>query len=305
MASLRSHLFLFLLKHRQWLRLQWKRPVIDFESSILDLRAQVEQSSSRLGKVPKGIAVTPAVLESPYAEWIRPSEAVDEGCILYLHGGGYVMGSARAHRAIVAKFVQGSGVGALVVDYRLAPEHPFPAALDDALTAYRWLLDQGIPASKIVLAGDSAGGGLCLAALIAARDRNIPLPAAAVALSPWTDLRCTGLSYQRRDPVAPDGSWTVYAKYYAGGCDPGDPLISPLYAQLDQLPPLFISVGEDEVLLDDATRLAAKARQAGVPVELHIGERMVHCYPVFSPLFPEATAIMARICAFIRSQVSP
>jgi acetyl esterase/lipase len=188
------------------------------------------------------------------------------------------MGSSRSHRGFVAKFVAGSGLGALVFDYRLAPEHPFPAALEDALTAYRWLLAQGYAPAHIVFAGDSAGGGLCLAALLAIRDSDLPLPSAAAVLSPWTDLKSTGTSYSRRDPLAPDGSWHVYSTYYAGDNDPAMPLISPLYGNLAGLPRLLIYVGDDEAMVDDSVQFTEKARTAGVEVTLHVGKGMVHCY---------------------------
>lgn len=304
MPGLRSRLVLFLLKHRHWLRLRLKRETIDWNTSIPALRQRVERSAARLGKVPPGIDVATAPIPGLSAEWIRPSGSAGDRAMLYFHGGGYVMGSSRSHRGVVAKFVAGSGIGALLFDYRLAPEHPFPAALEDSLTAYRWLLEQGFPPERIVFAGDSAGAGLCLAALLAIRDDALPLPAAAALLSPWTDLKCTGGSYARRDPLAPDGSWQVYSAYYAGDNDPALPLISPLYGDLAGLPPLLIYVGEDETMLDDSVRFAEKARAAGVEVTLHVGQGMVHCYPALSPLFPEARAAMEDICAFLAGAAS-
>lgn len=303
MRSLRSYLVLFLLKHRHWFRLQRKRETIDWNTSIPALREKTERSAARLGKVPAGIDVVTAPIPGLYAEWIRPSASTRERAMLYFHGGGYVMGSAQSYRGVVAKFVVGSGIDTLLFDYRLAPEHPFPAALDDSLTAYRWLLAQGLAPEQIVFAGDSAGAGLCLATLLAARDNGMALPAAAAVLSPWTDLKCTGSSYSRRDPLAPEGSWLVYSTYYAGGHDLTDPLISPLYGELAGLPPLLIYVGEDESMLDDSVRFAEKARAAGVEVRLHVGPGMVHCYPALSPLFPEATAALDDICVFLASAV--
>lgn len=300
MNSLASRFFIFLLKHRHWFRLRLSREIIDWNTSIPALRERVEKSIGMFGKLPAGIEVSPVTIDGLSAEWIRPSRMPDDRAILYFHGGGYVMGSCRAYRAIVAKFVAGSGIGALVFDYRLAPEHPFPAALDDALAAYNWLLSQGLPPARIAFVGDSAGGGLCLATLLAIRDRGIALPAAAVALSPWTDLKCTGASYNRKDPLAPAGSWMVFGKSYAGKNDPALPLISPLYGDLTGLPPLLIYAGEDESMLDDATRFAEKARNAGVHTRLQVGEGMVHCYPILSPLFPEASEAMEDICAFLR-----
>jgi acetyl esterase/lipase len=229
---------------------------------------------------------------------------MDQPVIFYTHGGGYVSGSCSDHRGFVAKFVQGSGVGALLYEYRLAPEHPFPAALEDTLTAYRWLLSQSVSPSRIIIVGESAGGGLCLATLLALRDHGIPLPAAAVALSPWTDLRLTGESNRTRAKVSidPVGMSMVCSQYYAGDEDPGLPYISPLYGDLHGLPPLLIYVGNDEMGRDDSTRFAEKAKAAGVDVTLRVGEGMVHCYPLFAPLFPEATQAMQEICAFIKGK---
>ena len=235
------------------------------------------------------------------AEWIAPSGATKDKAILYFHGGGYVVGSSKMHRGIVAKFVKGSGIGALVFDYRLAPEHPFPAALDDSVAAYRWLLAEGLSPANIAFIGDSGGGGLCLAALLALKDQGVPLPAVAVALSPWTDLTNSGDSWTTNaevDTLCWRQAQTVFSKYYAGDHDPSLPWISPLYGVLSGLPPTLIYVGGHELLLDDSTRFAQKAKDAGVDVTLHIGEGMFHCYPVCAPLFPEAKQAIAEICAF-------
>ncbi len=307
MPSLQSRLFLFVLKHRHLLRFQLKRrATIDWNTSIPRLRQEAEKTSKLFGKLPKGIEVSPVTIDGLLAEWILPSQATKEKVILYFHGGGYVMGSVQSHRTHVAKFVKGSEVGALLFGYRLAPEHPFPAALDDSVTAYRWLLAQGVSPSHIVFAGDSAGGGLCLATLIALRDKGIHLPAAAVALSPWTDLKCTGESYKTKakvDPLTWPESWTVFSHYYVKGNDPGNPWISPLYGDPHGLSPILIYVGENEVLLDDSTRFAEKAKNAGVDVTLKVGEGMFHCFPVCSPLFPEAKQAMDEICTFIKTHI--
>lgn len=300
MSSLASRFFIFILRHRHLLRFKFSREIIDCNTSIPALRKRIEKSLGMFGKLPTGVEISPATIGGLYAEWIRPSRMPHDRAILYFHGGGYVMGSCSAYRSIVAKFAAGSGIGALVFDYRLAPEHPFPAALDDSLAAYTWLLSQGLSPDRITFVGDSAGGGLCLATLLAIRDRGIALPAAAVALSPWTDLKCTGASYHRKDPLAPEGSWMVHSKYYAGDNDPALPLISPLYGDVTRLPPLLIYAGGDESMLDDATRFAEKARKAGVNTRLQVGAGMVHCYPVLSPLFPEASEAMEDICAFLR-----
>lgn len=205
----------------------------------------------------------------------------------------------------MAKFVQGSGVAALLYEYRLAPEHPFPTALDDSVAAYRWLLTQGVSPSQIVFAGDSAGGGLCLATLLALKDQGILLPAAAVAISPWTDLKCIGESYRTNAKrcLSPAGTWTAFSKHYVGNHDPCSPWISPLYGDLHGLPPTLIYVGGDEILRDDSICFAEKAKDAGVDVTLKVGEGMFHCFAVCPPMFPEATQAMEEICAFIKMQL--
>jgi acetyl esterase/lipase len=280
--------------------------VVDWNTSIPRLRREFEEGAQKFGKIPQGIDVIPVTVDGIPAEWIQPTGATHERVILFTHGGGYVTGSCADHRMHVAKVVQGCGVVALLFDYRLAPEHPFPAALEDAVKAYRWLLAQGVPPAGIVIVGDSAGGGLALATLLALRDQGVPLPAAAVAVSPWTDLACTGESYRTKARVAIDtpGSWTVWGSYYYKGSDPRLPLISPLYGDLHGLPPILIEVGEDEVLRDDSIRFAARAREAGVDVTLRVAQGMVHCYPFFAPLFPEARQAMDEICSFVKAQAN-
>jgi monoterpene epsilon-lactone hydrolase len=305
MPSFRSRLFLFVLRNRHLLRFRLKRrDIIDWNTSVEELRREVGKTSKLFGKLPKRITVSPVNIDDLYAEWISLSGAEKDRAILYFHGGGYVMGSVPTHRTHVAKFVKGSGVNALLFEYRQAPDNPFPAAVEDSVKAYQWLLAQGIAPSHIIFTGDSAGGGLALATLLALKDKNMPLPKAAIALSPWTDLKCTGDSYHTaNDPLSPGESWTVFSKYYAGDSDPTNPWISPLYGDLHGLPPLLIYVGEHEVLRDDSIRFAEKAKEAGVDVNLTVGKGMFHCYPVCSPLFPEATQAMEEICAFIKKQI--
>jgi acetyl esterase/lipase len=177
--------------------------------------------------------------------------------------------------------------------------------LEDSLTAYRWLLDQGTAPENIVMMGESAGGGLCLATLLAVRDHGLPLPAGAVALSPWTDLKLTSESYRtkRKVCISPPGMSNVCSKYYYGDHDPTDPWISPLYGDLHGLPPIFINVGTYETMLDDSTRFAAKAKAAGVDTTLVVGEKMIHCYPLMAPMFPEATQALGELCVFIKKRL--
>jgi monoterpene epsilon-lactone hydrolase len=223
------------------------------------------------------------------AEWITAPGVSADRAVLYLHGGGYVMGSLKTHRDLMGRISRAAQARVLGLDYRLAPEHPFPAAVDDAVSGYRFLLDQGLRPSRIAVAGDSAGGALTLATLVAARDAGLALPAAAVCMSPWVDLEGTGESMKTRlhvDPIAsPDGT-RLLAQTYLAGKDPRTPLAAPLHADLKGLPPLLIQVGDHEALLDDSTRIADKARAARVKVTLEIWPEMIHVWQLFASFLP-------------------
>ena len=305
MLSFRGRIIKLLLQNRHLFQFKLKNEIVNWSKheSILKFRQEVEDGAGKFGKLPKDIEVLPVNIDNLYAEWILPNNPIKDKVILYFHGGGYVSGTCFSHRSITSKFVKGSGIGALLFQYRLAPEHPYPAALEDSLAAYRWLLDQGINPSNIAFVGDSAGGGLCLAALLAIRDQGIPLPASAVAYSPVTDFKCTSESHKTKVKVclSPEGMAPALAKHYAGDNDPGLPYISPLYGELHDLPPLLIFAGEDEILCDEAVQFAEKAKAAGVNVTLRVGEGLFHCYPATAPLFPEATQALKEICAFINS----
>jgi len=307
MPSLRARLFCFLLRNRHLLRLQLKRETMDWNTyeAVLRFRRNVEEGARFSRRLPEGIEVSPVTIDNIPAEWIFPSRAEKDKVMMYFHGGGYVSGTCQSHRMHVVKFVKNSKTGALLFEYRLAPEHPFPAALDDSLTVYRWLLAQGICSSRIVFIGDSAGGGLCLATLLALRDLGVPLPAAATVFSPVTDYTCTGESYRTNAGrcLAPEGTGPAFAKHYGGTNDLSLPYISPLFGDLRGLPPMLIYVGGDETLRDDSVRFAEKAEKAGVNVTLRIGDGLFHCYPVCAPLFPEATQAMEEICAFTKTHM--
>lgn len=309
MPSVRGRLVKFLLQHRHWFQLKLKKELIDWSKyeSILKFRQEVEEGAGKFGKMPGDLQVTPVEIDNLYAEWISPENASRDQAMLYFHGGGYVTGTCHSHRALTAKFVKGAGIPALLFEYRLAPEHPYPAALEDAIAAYTYLLEQGINPGRISFVGDSAGGGLCLVTLLAIKDRGLPMPASAVAYSPITDFTCSGESHQTKIKVclSPEGMAPALAKHYAGGQDLTLPTISPLFGDLQGLPPLLIYAGEDETLRDDAVRFGEKAKAAGVDITLHIGEGMFHCYPATAPLFPEATQAFEEICAFVRERVYP
>lgn len=306
MLSLRCRLFLFLLNNRHLLRFRLKKETEqDWEYDLEAVRENAAGSSKMMGRLPKGLTASEVFIGGSPAEWIEAPGTGRDKVILYFRGGGYVLGSIAMHRAIVGKFVKGTGMPALLFEYRNAPEYPYPAALDDAVAAYRWLLGQGVSPSNVVFAGDSAGGGLLLATMLRLKDEGTPLPGGAAALSPWTDVACTGESLERNAHLclAPTNSWLACRKHYAGDNDPSLPYISPLYGDLSGLPPLYISAGGNETLLSDATRFAERAKQTGVDVALNVGEGLCHCYPALAPIFPEATQALAAICDFLKSRV--
>ncbi len=240
------------------------------------------------------------------AEWIEAPGADASRAVLYLHGGGYVMGSLKSHRDLMGRISRAARARVLGLDYRLAPEHPFPAAVDDGLAGYRFLLNQGFQPSRLAIAGDSAGGGLTVATLLAARDAGVALPAAAVCLSPWVDLEGTGESMKTRlqvDPIASPQGTHLLAQAYLGNRSLRTPLASPLYADLKGLPPLLIQVGDHEVLLDDSTRLAERARTAGVKVKLEIWPEMVHVWQLFASILPEGQQAVDGLGSFLREQL--
>lgn len=242
------------------------------------------------------------------ARWIAGRGARNDRAVLFLHGGGFQIGSTQSHRALIAAISAESGCRALGVDYRRAPEHPYPSALEDVLTAYEWLIDQGIGSVQIAFAGDSAGGNLALGALLSLRDRGKRRPAAAVLMSPWTDLAATGGSYETRaacDPLNTRPMLLAVARNYLGASgDPRDPLASPLYADLAGLPPLLIQVGDREVVLDDARMFADKARAAGGSVELDIWDEMIHVFQLFPSELSEARRAIAQIGGFLRKHLA-
>lgn len=294
MPSIRSHIWRVILKSST-----------NWNLSLDALRAKTEKSA-RMATMPKGVVVTPVQAGRVRAEWLEPARAPRDKAMLYLHGGGYVMGSCATHRALAARLAKACDVRVLVIDYRLAPEHPHPAALEDSLDAYQWLMNQGFAPTDLIVAGDSAGGGLVLSTLVSLRDAGAPLPAMAICLSPWTDLAGTGESLTTKAKLDPwvTADALALGAHYIGGNDPRHPLISPLYADLHGLPATLIHVGSDEILLSDSTRLAERAKAAGVDVTLKIWDRMWHVFHCFAPLIPEADRAIADIAGYVRSRSS-
>jgi len=299
MPSLRSRIFKAILRRQMPSWLNSDRP-------LAETRARVDTLAERWIHPPRRTAVRSVVAEGVPAEWLEPNQGNSSRAILYLHGGGYVLCSTKTHRSLAGQIALAAGVPLLSIEYRLAPEHPFPAALEDALAAYRWLLAQGIAAERIAIGGDSAGGGLTLAVTVRLLAMGQPLPAALFLISPWTDLTFSGESHRTRkkaDPVFQGQGGVSFAPAYAGNHELTDPLISPLFADLHGLPPTLIQVGSDEILLSDSTRVEAKMISAGVPVDLQIWEGMWHVFQTFAPWFPEAGQAVKRIGRFIRTQI--
>lgn len=239
-------------------------------------------------------------------EWVAPPDA-GTGAILYVHGGGFVSCSPATHRPIAAALARAAGMRVFSAEYRLAPEHPFPAAIDDVMAAYRWLLATGVDARDVALAGDSAGGGLVLSALVRIRDEGLPPPAAAVGFSPWTDLAGAGPSIRENDgrcAMFRPSNIPEFAAAYVGPVSPADPAVSPVNADLAGLPPILLHVGSTELLLDDARRVEEKVRGAGGSCRVEVFDDVSHCWQMFAGLVPEADRSVRDAAAFIRGHLS-
>jgi len=270
----------------------------------LDVAAERERYEAQLRSLKPAAGVSFAEVDAGGrpALWVDPPQARREGAILYLHGGLFLVGSLPGYRSLAAAIAVSAGMRVLLLDYRLAPEHSFPATIDDTRAAYLWLLAQGLTPEQVVVAGDSAGGGLAMALLLALRDEGQSLPRAAVCLSPWVDLLAddgSRLSKAKSDQVLTTANLLRAAALYLSGADPQAPLASPLYGDLTGLPPLLIQVGSDEILLDDATRLADKAEAAGVDVSLEVWPGMFHVWQMLSVFVPEGGQALAGIGRFI------
>ena len=277
-------------------------PIIKPGASLQDMRQGLDamgKATPRLADVSAAIADAGGIS----AEWLTPAGGDPHSVILYLHGGGYLLGSVDSHRALLERLAKASGRRVLAINYRLAPEAPFPAPVEDACAAYRWLLAQGIAAKRIAISGDSAGGGLVLATLIALRDAGDAMPGCAVPISPWTDMEGTGASMETRaavDPMVQKGPLVEMAGAYLQGADSKNPLASPLYGDFKGLPPLLIQVGDAETLLDDTTRIVPKLKAAGVDVTMEVWPDMIHVWHLFAPMLDKGQEAIDGIGAFVR-----
>jgi len=263
-------------------------------------RGPLRRATAR-ARLPAGVTREAVSADGVPCEWIIPENSPGDRALIYLHGGGFVYGVTPQHIGMVAYLARKMGVRALMVDYRLAPEHPFPAALDDCATVYRWLLNQGISPLNTVVAGDSAGGNLAITTMMKLRDRGEPLPAAAACLSPVADLSGRRSPDERfKDPLLTPEAVRFYNASYVAHSDGRDPLISPVYGDWHGLPPLLIHAGEEEILLDDAVRIAESARAAGVAVRLETYPCMWHVWQLFLAL-PQAVESLDDVAGFLKS----
>ena len=271
------------------------------KGSIAEQRSRQEKSA-RFFKIPKDVIVNKLSVGGIRAELID-LQSSRNGIILYLHGGAYAVGSVNVHREFLARLAKACQTKVLAIDYRLAPEHPFPAALEDSLTSYQWLISQGYDPSNIVIAGDSAGGGLTIATLISLRDSQIPLPAGAVCISPWVNLSYTREEKNNNnDPTLNPKILSVYSRYYAGHTDPRNPLISPIFADLQGLPPMLIQAGTNEILADEIQQFYERDNQAGNEIVLDCWPGMFHVFQII-PFLPETKLSLEKIANFITEKI--
>ena len=272
-------------------------------AEIAQMRRDIDQRGKDFG-LAADVAVQTVDAHGVRAEWTSTPDADRSSAILYLHGGGYVIGSLDSHRHVAAEVGRASGARTLAVDYRLAPEHPFPAPVEDTLTAYRYLLENDIQPKHIALAGDSAGGGLVVGALLAIREAGLPLPGCGWCISPWVDMEALGASYVDRaatDPTVQKATIELMAQRYLGGADPRHPHVAPIYGDLRGLPPLLIQVGAVETLLDNSISLARKAGIADVAVDLQIWPEMIHVWHLYFPLLSAGRRAIAAGGSFVRT----
>jgi len=270
------------------------------------MRDRINELGDKLPAPPEAI-VERIEVAGRWTEWVSAPGTNPNRQVLYLHGGGYVIGSPHTHRNLAYNISKAMDARLLVIDYRMAPEHPFPAAVNDAVAAWKWLLEQGGNPAKMAIMGDSAGGGLAFATMVALKQQGLRLPACAAVLSPWADMEGIGESMTVRAAEDPSIDVEVlkwFSTMYLDGADPHDPLAAPLYADLSGLPPVLIHVGTAEVLLDDSTRIAERARQQGVDVTLEVWEGMPHIWHIFAPLLDEGKDAIAKLGAWAREHTA-
>ncbi|HMV98259.1 MAG TPA: alpha/beta hydrolase [Anaerolineales bacterium] len=291
--SLRSHIWKFVI-----------RKIYKKHMSVAEIRAQDASAAKFAGPPPKDVQIERVNIDGIDAAWIRPSGAERTKTLLHIHGGGYVTGSIPSYLRMCILMAQMLNINVLLPAYRLAPEHPFPAAMEDVLKIYRRLLNDGFQPKDIFISGDSAGGGLCVAAVIALRDQKEALPAAVLCMSPWVDLTMQGQSHvtnPKSEAMLNAGTLREWALLYTNEKNFGSPLVSPIFADFQKFPPLLIQVSSDEVLLDDARMLAEKARAGGADVTLKIWDGLWHVWQIVGDAIPESRMAIEEIGEFIRA----
>jgi monoterpene epsilon-lactone hydrolase len=290
------------LRSRFW-RMLLRTTFKEQRLTIAEERARAAKNARFMSRIPKGVKVEKIDIDGIRAAWIYPSNSEGEKVVLHLHGGGYVVGGIDSYQMMCGLMAQTLKTKILLPEYRLAPENPFPAAVDDALKIYRWLLVQGYQPGNIVISGDSAGGGLSIAAALSLRDAGDPLPAAIVCISPWADLTFKGPSHVNKaeaEALLTTGVLREWASCYVGKEDPENPLISPIYADFTNFPPLLIQVGSEEILLDDARMLVEKAKTDGVEV----WNGMWHVWHVLGNLIPESRQAFEEMRQFTQDHMA-
>ncbi len=300
--SIRSRLIIWLIKNRHLFKLRLKAERINENFSVSKFRDGIEKASRRM-KLPKEMDFENLDISGTKAEWITPGEKHEEKILLYIHGGGFISGSCNSHRPHVAKFAKGCGMKTLHFEYRLAPEHPFPAAVEDCVKVYKFLINSGQESANIIIGGESAGATLVLSLLLSLKEQSIALPSKAFVISPITDLRhqAASFTYNEKNDIANPGACDIWLDFYVGNNDPTQHLLSPQFGDFKGLPPLYICVGTYEIHYDDCVNLRNKAQEQGVKVKYREWDKMVHAFPLLSPLFPEAKKALQDICAFVKS----
>jgi len=274
--------------------------------TLLEMRAGMQAAVANLPR-PHDVECEPVDAGGVPAEWVRAADSRGDRALIHLHGGGYVMGSLDSHRGLAAHLSRSTRAPVLLVDYRLAPEHPYPAAVEDGVAAYRHVARSGTDPGRIAIGGDSAGGGLTVATLVALREEGDVLPAAGVCISAWLDLTQSGESCRTKvdeDVMVTQDLLDKASEAYCKGSDPRAPTASPLFADLAGLPPLLVQVGTAEMLLDDSRRFAERAKQAGVDVTLEVADEMIHVWHTFADFVPEAKEAIGRIADFLEPRWS-
>ena len=281
-------------------------PLIPEGASLAEMRVGLDSMGGMFPRL-DDVSSQAANVGDIDGEWFDVTGGDSDRVMLYLHGGGYLLGSVESHRAMIERITKATGGRVLAINYRLAPEHPFPAAVDDGVAAYRGLLSEGYQAGRISIAGDSAGGGLAIALLVALRDAGEPMPGCAVPISPWTDMECGGASIESRasvDPMVQKEILMEMGGAYLSSADPKSPLASPLNADFNGLPPMLIQVGDAEVLLDDSTRLEAKMKAAGVDVTVEVWDEMIHVWHLFAPILDKGQEAIDRLGAYVKEKTA-